>query len=242
MKSDPKRPGGEVREVCSLDPAERGQLFDLMGRHYLGVTRESFERDLDEKRWVILLRSSGGTVSGFSTVVDGEVRVAGETVRILFSGDTIVDRTGRGTPDLARTWAEFAFGWAESHPGRRSFWLLICSGFRTFRFLPVFFSRFVPNPGGEEFEDWSRLLRVLARSRFGSCYDEETGIVRLPNPTPLRLESGDGSERERQDPETAFFLARNPGWRAGDELACLTQITRANLTRAGSRMLRSTQV
>jgi hypothetical protein len=35
----------------------------------------------------------------------------------------------------------------------------------------------------------------------------------------------------------AFFLTRNPGHAAGDELACLTEITEDNLTAAGRRML-----
>jgi hypothetical protein len=38
------------------------------------------------------------------------------------------------------------------------------------------------------------------------------------------------------DPHIAFFLERNPGWKEGDELVCLTEIAEENLTRAGRRM------
>jgi hypothetical protein len=38
------------------------------------------------------------------------------------------------------------------------------------------------------------------------------------------------------DPHVAFFLNRNPGWRRGDELVCLTEIAFENLTPAGRRM------
>jgi hypothetical protein len=41
------------------------------------------------------------------------------------------------------------------------------------------------------------------------------------------------------DAHVRFFLARNPGFAAGDELARLTRIHDANLTPAGQRMLRS---
>jgi hypothetical protein len=36
-----------------------------------------------------------------------------------------------------------------------------------------------------------------------------------------------------------FFLARNPGWREGDELVCLTEIAEGNLTPAGRRLWRT---
>jgi hypothetical protein len=39
------------------------------------------------------------------------------------------------------------------------------------------------------------------------------------------------------DRQVAFFARMNPGHILGDELACLTEITRSNLTRAGQRMV-----
>ena len=44
------------------------------------------------------------------------------------------------------------------------------------------------------------------------------------------------AERLR-DPQVAFFARMNPGHARGDELACLTELSRANLTRAGQRMV-----
>jgi hypothetical protein len=35
----------------------------------------------------------------------------------------------------------------------------------------------------------------------------------------------------------AFFDSRNPGHARGDELACITGVSRSNVTRAGARML-----
>jgi hypothetical protein len=229
---------GDVQEVSCLSPPERDSLFGLFDRHFQGVTRQAFEADLMEKRWVILLRWSDGALAGFSTLVDFEVTVSGEPIRALFSGDTIVDPSAWGRPELARTWGSVVFPWAESEPSRRAFWFLICSGFRTYRFLPVFFSRFIPNVGGTEHEDWLRILRSLARHRYGEQYDEESGIVRLRNPTPLRRGVGDPSDRERADRDVQFFVERNPGWTRGDDLACLALIARENVTRAGERMLR----
>ncbi|MCC6133049.1 MAG: hypothetical protein IT186_24220 [Acidobacteria bacterium] len=238
MSSGLERVRGEVLECQKLGPREKDALFSLMERHYDRVERGAFESDLSEKHWVVLLRAEGGDVKGFSTLAEMRHSVGQESIRALFSGDTVVDRAFRVSPELSRTWGAFAFRWAEEVPTERSFWFLISSGFRTFRFLPVFFSRYVPSPAGNEVEDWSRILFSLARERFGQSFDPETGIVRLKNPTPLKAGEGEPTGRERSDPDVEFFLRRNPGWAAGDELACLTEISRTNLTRAGARMLR----
>jgi hypothetical protein len=37
----------------------------------------------------------------------------------------------------------------------------------------------------------------------------------------------------------SFFAEKNPGHVKGDELACITEISRSNLTRAGERMVAS---
>jgi len=38
-----------------LTAAQRAEMFELLTRHFDGVTRKQFESDLAEKNWVILL-------------------------------------------------------------------------------------------------------------------------------------------------------------------------------------------
>jgi hypothetical protein len=78
---------------------------------------------------------------------------------------------------------------------------------------------------------------VLGLRKFGDEYHKESGVVRLRTATPLREGVADVTEQRLRDPRVAFFAQRNPGYLEGDELACLTEISRANLTRAGERML-----
>jgi hypothetical protein len=40
-----------------------------------------------------------------------------------------------------------------------------------------------------------------------------------------------------RDPNVAFFMERNPDWTRGDELVCLCDLSRANLNRAGRRVV-----
>src|SRR5262249_22324445 len=118
------------------------------------------------------------------------------------------------------------------------YWLLLTSGFRTYRFLPVFWSEFYPRFDRETPAETSSRLTRLASERFGARYLPDLGIVRFESPQTLRPGLADVPARKHGDPHVAFFLARNPGWAKGDELVCLTEIAPKNLTAAGRRMWR----
>src|SRR5262245_31737607 len=84
---------GRLAHPADLTPRERDAMFTLMDRHYARVRRSAFETDLDEKQWVILVLEPGTeAVCGFSTQMLLEVKVAGRTIKALFSGDTIIAR------------------------------------------------------------------------------------------------------------------------------------------------------
>jgi hypothetical protein len=137
---------------------------------------------------------------------------------------------------LERAWIDFLYRRIAAAPQQRWYWFLICKGYRTFRYLPVYFHQYYPSPQPTPpFEQ--ELLDRLANLRFGEAYRAETGIIRCPRDYRLREGIGDITDRERRDPRIAFFEQRNPGWLQGDELACLADLSYGNLTRAGLRML-----
>lgn len=119
----------------------------------------------------------------------------------------------------------------------RLWWLLLTAGFRTYRFLPLFWKEFHPRYDAEPSGAIDRRMTELARDRFGDRYDAEEGIVRFTCPYRLRPELAETPRGKRDDPHVAYFLSRNPGYVDGDELVCLTEITPNNLTRAGWRMV-----
>ena len=227
-------PGVKPRHALSI--SQRDEMFALLTRHFEGVTRPQFDRDLAEKNWVIELRRDGALV-GFSTLLVTTTLFDGEPITAIYSGDTIVAPEAWGTPALARTWIATVSRLREDHPGQRCYWLLLTSGFRTYRFLPVFWREFFPRhdtvAGGAE----SRLLRQLAHERYGNAFDAETGIVRFAAPQRLRQSLAGVPAGREADAHVAFFLARNPGHARGDELVCLTEISELNLTAAGRRMV-----
>ena len=45
-----------------LTAAQRDEMYELLSRHFDGVTRPQFESDLAEKNWVIEIRREGRAI------------------------------------------------------------------------------------------------------------------------------------------------------------------------------------
>lgn len=231
---------GRVVSPVELGAAERDRMFALLDQHFLHVRRERFERDLDSKGWVILLTTHGSDViQGFSTVRRIATELDHRPIVAFVSGDTIVAPASRGSAALPRLWARVVFSLAAGDrlAGARAFWLLISSGFRTYRFLPVFFRHYCPCCDIETPHWAARLRDRLGELAFGAEYEPGRGIVRFAEPTPLRPGVADITPARLRDPHVAYFRSVNPGHAAGDELTGLAEISEPNLTLAGRRML-----
>lgn len=220
----------------SLTVTQRDEMYALLSTHFEGVTRERFARDLAEKNWVVQIRRDGRLV-GFSTLLVREARHGGRAITAVYSGDTIVAPEAWGSTALARSWIAAVNEIRAGFPARPCYWLLLTSGFRTYRFLSVFWREFFPRHNAATPADQQRLLSELARAQYGPCFDEASGIVRFAEPQQLRGRLGIVPAGREADAHVAFFLARNPGHANGDELVCLTEITDVNLTPAGHRMV-----
>jgi hypothetical protein len=223
-----------VLRRADLTVQQTEQMFRLLARYFDGVGRQQFSTDLGEKNWVILISREDELV-GFSTLLAYESVFDGSPVSIIYSGDTIVAPEAWGTTALPRAWITSVNRLRESYPRGRYYWLLLTSGFRTYRFLPVFWREFYPRFDAITPPNTNRLLNQLAQERFGEQYQD--GIVRFTRPQRLRGELADIPAGRIGDPHVQFFLSQNPGHRNGDELVCLTELTPQNLTAAGRRMV-----
>ncbi|MGE0496058.1 MAG: hypothetical protein AB7S38_43035, partial [Vulcanimicrobiota bacterium] len=94
----------DIVPVDGLDEARKAQMWQLFAAHFRAC-RQTFEVDLSEKHWVLLLESQG-RIQGFSTMM----RLQFEGRSLLFSGDTIVAPAARGSANLAQAWARHVFG------------------------------------------------------------------------------------------------------------------------------------
>lgn len=222
---------------ASLTETERCEMFELFQSHFEGVTRSQFFDDLDAKDWVLRIMRAG-MLLGFSTLEAYATTYRDRPINVIYSGDTVVAPEAWGSPVLARGWIALVRAIQATHP-EPWYWLLLSSGFRTYRFLPVFWREFWPRHDAEPDDDTRRMMTALAREHFDGCFDERTGVVRFPRPQRLRAHLAQVPEGKANDPHVRFFLERNPAHNEGDELVCLAELSDANLTAAGVRMVRS---
>ncbi|MEQ1565722.1 MAG: hypothetical protein ABMA64_08805 [Myxococcota bacterium] len=215
-----------LRERSSLTADEMGAMYRIHESLYANVDRATFLRDLTDKDQVLLVSDDAGEIRGYTTLA-----LYRDTWGwVLFSGDTGVDRSAWGGHALQTGWLAAAMAAHDRHGPLD--WLLLAGGSRTYRYLPLFFRRFWPNPSALTPPDVQVRLDARATERFGAAYTH--GIARL-GVGGLRAEH---DVIRPDDPVDRFYRARNPGFDQGDELVCLTEISPANLTEAGQRILR----
>lgn len=234
IADSPARLAGRFVDREALQPRDRDGMFALLASHFTGVDRQTFEDDLLEKNLAILLETDDGVLRGFSTLLVYRSEAGGKPATIVYSGDTIVERASWGSSALPLTWLRAVRALAPRYGTQDLYWLLLTSGYRTYRFLPVFFRSYYPRPGGAPEGD-AALVDALGRERFGRRFDAARGVVRFDRPQVLVPELLDVPDGRRLDSHVSFFLERNPGHVGGDELVCLTRIADDNLTPAGRR-------
>jgi hypothetical protein len=212
-----------------LPGADRESMLELHTRYFSNVRRERFLASLSEKDWVIRLVHAGRIV-GFSTQRILTLHHDGRDRHVLFSGDTIVDRAFWREHELAGAFGHLILRLMREHGEDGLHWFLITKGYRTYRFLPVFFNRFWPSPVSCTEADRPSLLPVVARALYGAAYDEVRGVIAAAEDSDrLRPEMCDVPPSRRRDAYVEFFLDRNHGFARGDELACLADLRRDNL-------------
>lgn len=207
-----------VRRVASLRKEEVEAMWALFAASYDGAQRSEFDRDLSEKHHVIVLKDEAREVKGFSTLL--AIEVPGQWCAI-FSGDTIVAPGFWGQTALQR-----AFIWylmAQRLKRRLPvYWFLITKGYRTYLLLTRYFPTHWPRHDAATPAFEAALLDTLCRQKFGAAWDSSSGLLRFQGEVcRLSDELADVPARLTTDPDVAFFLAKNPRWREGDELCCL---------------------
>jgi hypothetical protein len=233
----PKDLIGQALPGNDLTEHDMAKMYDVFQDYFENTTVETFRRDLSGKNWVIILCDpESETIQGFSTLAFYESLVGKKPVGVVYSGDTIIRSAYWGTSTLPRTWIKTVLHIGEQLP-KPLYWLLISSGYKTYRFLSVFFIEFYPRYDRPTPPEMQEIMHHLAGERFGSDYGPESGIVRFSKgATPLRKGIAAIDDRRLKNPHVAFFAAMNPGHLYGDELVCLTRVDLDNLTAAGRRM------
>ena len=217
-------------KVCNIDDDDIEKMYQLYANYYAGTSRALFLADLQGKDHAIILTDDARSIQVFSTVKTIETEFDGEAIRAIFSGDTIVNHTFWGKNDLAQEWLRHAGQIKYMQPSLPLYWFLIVKGHRTYRYLSVFSRQYYPAPGVNTPLRAKRLMDHLSAKMFGEAYDPNKGILCFPDSRGhLQEEWADIPQKDLTLPEVQFFLERNPGYKNGDELVCICELTEENL-------------
>lgn len=220
-------PAHEVEDMYELFT----QYFDIEGQDY-------FVRDLNQKEWIIqLIDSQTRRIAGFTSLVFYDFEHDKKQIKIVYSGDTIVAPEYWGTTELSRRWIHLVLD-LNKNSKIPLFWLLLSGGYRTYRYLPVFFNEYYPRLEKPTSQAVKSIMDTVCTQLFNGAYHPEAGIVRPKHgATPLCREMAIIPVSRLRDPVVAYFIKQNPGFIQGDELVCLAEIKDENFTAAGRRML-----
>ena len=234
---EPRRLVASVVPVAALSPCDIDAMFQIHARLYERVTVRAFRRDLDEKQWVLLLRDEEA-VRGFTTVLLLDTEVHGESLRVVFSGDTGIDPAFWGSQALVRAWAHLMGELLAKASGRRLYWFLISKGYRTYLYLPLFFHDFYPRVDVATPPFERDLIATLGAAKYPRDFNPRTGVVEFTESHGhLRPRLADTPRHRREHPHVRFFLERNPGYADGHELVCVAEISADNMRGLARRML-----
>ncbi|MEA2164434.1 MAG: hypothetical protein QOK37_2561 [Thermoanaerobaculia bacterium] len=214
--------------VSDLDDAARFEMARLYLDNYDGSSETLFLSDLARKDEALLVYS-GQQLAGFTTLKIFEREWRSQTVRVVYSGDTVVDRAHWGQQALAFDWISRMGALKRDRPDLPLYWFLLVKGHRTYRYLPLFAKSFHPHWGVER-SDLKPLADALASEMFSDDYNPSTGVVEFDHSrghlkSDIALPSP--SDLDRQ--EVRFFLQRNPGYQRGHELVCLCEMELHNM-------------
>ncbi len=225
--------------IGRLDDATRQAMWELFASYYAEVMRAQFETDLDKKQAVILLRDmADGALRGFSTLETYQRVVAGRSVSVLFSGDTVIDRRYWGQTALHWAFLRAGLAYKMRHVWTPLYWFLITKGYKTYLLLARNFPEHWPRHERLTPPWQTQLIDVLAREKFGSAWQPDLGILRFEK-CAGRLDHAvapiDASLLRHAD--VRYFVTRNPGHAHGDELCCVGRIGIDLALHYGARVL-----
>ena len=226
-----------INKVEQLSDSLCRQIVDLYLQYYAGSSQSQVLADLQNKTEILLL-FHGGTLVGFTTLQTYSYEWQERLIRIVYSGDTVVERQHWGQQNLAFAWIQRMGEIKYEEPDIPLYWFVIVKGHRTFKYLPTFGKSFYPHWSIDR-SDLKPLADSLALDKFGDFYNSQTGIIEFPNSLGhLKEEIAYPSEEELQKDSVRYFLDKNPGYLMGHELVCLCEMEEFNMKPLTRRIFR----
>jgi hypothetical protein len=218
----------DLVRASSLDEPTRLAMCELYMSCYEATIPALFEGDLLSKDEALLLHL-GPRLVGFTTLRVFDAEWEGQTIRVVFSGDTVVEKQHWGQQALSTAWVRRMGQIKRQQPDKRLVWLLLVKGHRTYRYLHVFARTFFPREG-EHDARLAALAQHLAQQQFRNDYNPLSGLVEfVPSRGQLKSDLAEPRADEMARAGVTYFLQRNPSFRIGHELVCVCDMEEANM-------------
>ena len=216
-----------------LKDEETHRMYELMISNYSEITPEIFQKDLDQKQLIGLIKDVSDRIQGFTTYAVDPAGTDGSNHHIIFSGDTIIDPKHWGTQILMKGWCHTIGRIIASDNNKNWYWYLLSKGHRTFMYLPLFFKQYYPSPLPADNHDClAEIADITSTKLYGDSWKKDLGIIRFDHyHSALNVELAEATFKKTNSPFVRFFLERNPEFHKGDELVCIAHLHPDNLIR-----------
>ena len=227
----------EIKYISQLSDDISERVVDLYLQYYDGSSEAQVLSDLAGKREILLL-NYGNKLVGFTTLQVYTCDWLDKSIRVVYSGDTIVDQAHWGQQALAFRWISRMAQIKAEDPEKSLYWFVIIKGHRTFKYLPTFGKSFYPHWSVDR-SDLKSLADFLAFKKFGEAYNSTTGVVEFNESLGhLKNEIAYPTEEEMSKESVQFFLKKNPNYLKGHELVCLCELEEDNMKPLTKRIYR----
>jgi hypothetical protein len=230
-----------LKKGISLTFNQKKAMYTLMTRYYDNLSFDKFIYDFEEKDDVIILVDEG-EIYGFTTIELKEMIIDGKSIIGVFSGNTIVDNEYAFQSELQKGFTRYIENMINKEKHREIYWFLICKGYKTYRYLSVYFNDYYPNKDKPTPIFEQKVMDRYAEDKYGKAYDKTTGVIKNTGINDF-LKEGVATidKRVKKNKVNVYFEKVNHNHFRGDELVCLAKFSDENLKRAFYRATRGSQ-
>ncbi len=214
-------------KIGSLKSTQIDEMFKLFEIFYDNVSFARFKSDLLAKTKVIILLDTEKRIQGFSTFYDFDFPYQNKNARVLFSGDTIIAPDYWGTSALTMEFLKNMILLKLKYPLRPVWWFLISKGYKTYLLLANNFLEYYPRYDHTTPKSQEELIASLSEKFYPGKFNHASGVIEFEMDEHEHLKESIApitNELMLKYPKIKFFNSKNPGWKKGDELACIGKV------------------
>jgi len=225
------------KAVEDISMSEKREMYNILSNYFEGTSFDGFNADLLEKERAIFI-AEGDKIVGFSTFVTIKIEVEKESVYVVFSGDTIVEKEYRKSSGLAIEVAKYFNNIQERFLGKRVYYLLTTKGWRTYKVLPFFFNEFYPRIDRQMPKEIKKVMDIFCQKKYTHSYDSKKNLI-IASGKQQRIRSENSYDADypaRDNRDIDFFFESNKGYLNGDELVCIASLEKENINKKLKRV------